>query len=458
MEHHIASDHEAIDKKRIKMTTQSVGRLICSLAVPSILTMLISALYNMADTYFVGSLGTSAIGGVGVIFPLMAIIQALGFFFGQGAGIMISRLLGSNDVRSAESLAVTGAMLSFACGAVLGGAGFVSIVPLVRSLGATDTIEPYAIAYGKYILIAFPWMMCSLTLNNILRYQGSSFYGMIGMVSGAVLNIVLDPIFIFTLDLGATGASIATALSQLAGLIILLLACGRASNLSLDLRKISLGVSTFKTMIRGGFPSLCRQGLGGVCVVLVNRAASGYGDAAIAAMSIVLRIVMLANSVLIGFGHGFQPVSGYNYGAKRYDRVMDGFYFCVKTSTIFLLVVAAILYIFASDMITIFRAGDQGVIDHGIRSIRLIAPAMPLYGVIIISNMLFQTIGRMFTASLLAMARMGLFTIPLLFVLRPIFAFYGVQMSIPIGDVMAFLLCLYFDIKIIREFKASTIP
>ena len=303
-------------EKQKMMLTAPVEGLICRMAVPTIISMLITALYNMADTYFVGKLGSNAAtGAVGVALPLMAIIQATGFFFGHGSGNSISRHLGAGDVEDAEKLAACGFAGAIGTGLIICVLGQLFLEHLARLLGSTATILPYAKEYMRYILFAAPYMTAALVLNNQLRLQGNANFAMIGITSGAVLNVALDPLFIFTFDMGVAGAAAATALSQLVSFVILLWALKRAGCVPLRFRYVRCMPSVIEQIFGGGLPSLVRQGLASLSVMMLNRAAGPYGDAAIAAMSIVGRICQFAGSAVIGFGQGFQPVCGFNYGA-----------------------------------------------------------------------------------------------------------------------------------------------
>ncbi|MDR3249342.1 MAG: MATE family efflux transporter [Treponema sp.] len=443
---------ENIPSKFEKMTTYPVEKLVGQLAVPSILIMMISAMYNMADTYFVGSLGTSATAAVGVSFSLMAVIQAVGFFFGHGSGNYISRALGAQNTGDAERMAATGFFSAFIIGAVITVAGLLFINPLVRLLGATDTILPYALDYIQFILLAAPFMVCSLMLNNLLRFQGSAFFGMIGMTSGAVLNIALDPLFIFVFGLGIKGASLATMLSQTISCILLFTITGAAKqNVHILPRNFIPEIRLYKEIVRGGTPSLLRQGLMSLSAILLNHTAGGYGDAVIAAVSIVNRVVMLASSALLGLGQGFQPVCGFNYGAKRYDRVKKAFWFCLRLSTVTLIILAVVCFIFAPDIIAQFRKDDPKVIAVGTLTLRLQCFVFPLAAWIILNNMMLQTMGKGLAASVLAFSRQGLFLIPLLFILTPSLGILGIQLCMPIADVCTFILALPLGIRVLHK-------
>jgi putative MATE family efflux protein len=438
------------DERFYKMIHTPVEHLVLTLGLPSIMINIISAAYNMADTYFVSYLGTSAVAGVGIVFPLMAVIQAVGFLFGQGSGNFISRELGARHVDGASMMAATGFFSALITGVFLCCMGQIFINPLIRLLGATPTILPHAQAYMRFILIGAPWMAGSLVLNSQLRFQGSSLYGMIGMISGAVLNIILDPLFIFVFHLGVMGASLATAISQFAGCAVLLVGCAHKGNISIHPRNFSPGFANYKEIFRGGVPSLLRQGLGSVVTIVMNHFARSYGDAAIAAIAIVNRLVLTANAIILGIGQGFQPVCGFNYGARRYDRVKKAFWFCVKIVTAVLFFGGALLAIFAPRIIALFRKEDLEVIRIGARSLRLNCFAMPFAGWIILANMMIQTMGKAKEASLLALARQGLFLIPFLFILTPGLGLLGIQISQPASEIAAF----FFSIPLVfREFK-----
>ena len=364
-----------------------------------------------------GKINTSATAAVGVVFPLMAIIQAFGFFFGHGSGNYISRQLGAKEVEDASKMSATGFVSAFLMGCVILVVGFIFTDPLLRVMGATPTILPYAREYMRIILIGAPYMTASLVLNNQMRFQGSAVYSMVGIASGAVINIALDPLLIFGFDMGIAGAAVATIISQFISFCLLIAGTFRGGNLRLNLRDFTPCRKYYQNILKGGFPSLCRQGLGSFATICLNLMAGPYGDAAIAAMSIVSRIANFAASVVIGFGQGFQPVCGFNYGAKLYHRVRHGFWFCVKFSSIFLTAVAIAGWICADGLIEIFLKNDPQVVEYGSLALRLQCITFPLLGWITISNMMLQTIGKAVKASLLAMSRQFLFFVPVILLL-----------------------------------------
>jgi len=440
------------------MTTKPVKRLIISLAWPTILSMIVTATYNMADTFFVGRLGTSATGGIGVVFSVMTMIQAIGFTFGQGSGNYISRLLGQRKGEEAERIASTGFFCALGLGVLLAIPGELLLTPIVRLLGATDTIVPYACAYLRFILIGMPFMIGGFVLNCLLRFQGSSFYGMIGIVSGAVINIGLDPLFIFTFQLGTAGAALATATSQAVSFFVLLYQCSRSGNIRLRFRNFAPSVSRARKMAAGGLPTFFRQGVFSVAMILLNRQAGVYGDAAIAAMSIVFRVIMFAISVILGFGQGFQPVIGFNYGAKRTDRVLEAYRFTVLASIAALAVMSFAAFPFAPGIIEAFRRDDPEVVRIGTMALRYQLVALPLSGFVIVNNMFFQVLGKTVRAVIAAVARQGLFFIPLILLLPRLFGLAGIQLAQPVGDVLTFILVLFLSADLRRRLKQMRIP
>ena len=445
---------DGFTEKHEKMTTTPVEKLVLRLAVPTVLTMLISALYNMTDTFFVGSLGTSATAGVGVAFPLMTVIQAIGFFFGQGSGNRVARELGAMKTESASKAAVTGFILCLAVGTIISAAGLAVIDDMAVFLGATPTVLPYARGYLFYILLGVPWMTASLMLSNLLRFQGGAFYAMIGMTTGGLLNVVLDPIFIFVLKMGVQGAALATMISQFVSFCLLLAGCSRGGNIRLKLKHFTPNRSTLREIARGGTPSLFRQLIASIAVICINNLSGNYGDAAIAAMSIVSRVTLIANSVLFGVGQGFQPVCGFNYGAKLYGRVKRGFWFCVKLFTVLMALATVVAWIWAPEIISVFRKDDAEVIAIGSLALRLQFATSILMGWVIINSMMLQTMGKSISASTIALARQGLFLLPILFILTRSFGLLGIQISQPIADVASFILSIPFNIRAMREMKS----
>ena len=438
------------------MLNMPVSRVIPQLAIPTIISMLITSIYNMADTFFVSQLGTSASGAVGVIFSAMAIIQAVAFTIGMGSGTNVSQALGAGDEEKAQRYVSTAFFTAVAVGAVLAAAALLNIDWLVRFLGATETIAPYAKDYATYIFYAAPFMMGSLAMNNLLRFEGLSIYGMVGITTGGILNMVLDPLLIFGFGLGTSGAAIATAISQFVSFTILLIMTNtKDAAISIHPRNFRPTARMYGRIFYMGLPSLGRQGIASVSTILLNNAAGLYGDAAIAAMSIVSRFIMFINSTVIGFGQGFQPVCGYCYGAGRYSRVREAFTFCVKVSTIILLVLSVISFVFARPIVTVFRRDDPLVIEIGTFALRALLLTLPLWGFITMSNMFTQSIGYGVRATIIATARQGIFLIPALLILPRLLGLLGIQCAAPVSDVCAFVMSLLIVRSILRQLERT---
>ncbi|MBS6645108.1 MAG: MATE family efflux transporter [Clostridiaceae bacterium] len=435
-----------------QMIETPVKKLIPQLAIPTIISMLVTSIYNMADTFFVSQIGTSASGAVGVMFSAMAMIQAIGFTLGMGSGNYISRSLGNRDEDTAGRSAATSFFTAAIIGVLIAVIGSVFSEPMVYFLGATPTIAPFAQQYARYILFAAPFMLTSFVMNNILRAQGNAFFAMLGITTGGILNMVLDPLLIFGFNMGISGAAIATMMSQMISFAILLYQCNfQEGCIKIQISKFTPTLKMYGEILHAGLPSFCRQGLASVATVVLNYAAGPYGDAAIAAMSIVTRFMMFVNSSLIGFGQGFQPVCGFNFGAKRYDRVLEAFWFCVKVAVTMLTCFGIVAFIFSRPIITSFRREDLAVIEIGTLALRLQLLTMPFQAGVIMVNMLTQSIGYGFRASLVAMGRQGLFLIPSLIILPEIFGILGLQMAQPIADLLTFVLAFVIVVGILKE-------
>lgn len=443
----------ARQERFVYMTQTPIPKLIAQLSVPTIISMLVSGLYNMADTFFVGRISTQATAAVGIVFSLMAIIQAVGFFCGHGSGNYMSRRLGAGDVKEASEMAATGFVLAFILGMVILVVGMVFLRPLSVMLGATPTMMKETQDYMRIILIGAPYMTAQLVVNNQLRFQGSAMYAMVGLVSGAVLNIGLDPLFIFTFGMGVAGAALATILSQLVSFCILFVGSQKGANIRIRIRNVRFTRHYLMQIVNGGTPSLCRQGLNSISTIILNTMAGAMGgDAAIAGMSIVTRVMMLANSALIGFGQGFQPVCAFNYGAELKERVRKAFWFCVKYGTVFLLFMAAFCCVFSPEIIAFFRK-DPEVIAVGSVALRIQAVVFPLNAFIVMSNMMLQSIGKGVKASLLAASRSGLFFIPFILILSYTLGLFGVEITQTCSDVCTFVLSVPLALSELKQMK-----
>ena len=433
-EHH---PKQQLDQRQ-KMLDTPVNRLIPTLAVPTIASMMVTSIYNMADTYFVSQISTSASGAVGIVFSVMAIIQAVGFTVGMGSGSIASLKLGQNKKEEADVVASSAVLTALVLGVVLAAIGIFNIGELIWLLGSTPTIYPYALDYAQYIILGCPVMILSFTLNNLLRWQGKASLSVIGLGTGGILNMVLDPLFIFGFDLGIAGAAIATLLSQCVSLGILSsFFILKKSDLRVSPACISRSPQIYISILKQGMPSFFRQGLMSVSTMAVNWNARVFGDAAVAALAIVTKVFSFIQSITIGFGQGFQPVLGYNYGAGRLDRVKQAVIFSIKTCTIILTIAAIIGFIFSGQIIALFR-DDPQVIEIGTRAFRYQCFTLPLMAVLTFANMFFQSLGKSGRATVLAICRQGVL-IPLAFILPWQFNLTGLEITQAASDLVAFL-------------------
>ena len=437
-----------------KMTETPITKLIISLAVPTVISMLVSAIYNSADAYFVSRIGTSASGAVGVLFSLMAIIQAIGFAVGMGSGSIISRLLGEKKGDEASKIASSALFLGIFFGMIIVLVISFRMPYFMESFGATETILPHAVSYGRYIVFGAPFMMGVYALNNILRYQGNAKYGMLGVTSGAILNIGLDPLFIFVFKLGTGGAGLATLVSQIISFFILLyFYIAGKSAVKLSFKKVSRSITTYLHIFKIGLPSLARQGFASIGVTLLNRSARAYGDAAVASMSIVGKIFMIIFSVMLGICQGYQPVLGINYGAKNYERVRKAFFCTLSLCFLVAVVMGTPTFIFAKQIMSVFTKDDELVIEYGITAMRAQCFALALIPINNITSTTLQVTGKSWTATLIACMRQGIFFIPLILTLPHYLGFFGVQCSQPIADAVTSLCAIPFGVSFIKSIK-----
>ncbi len=441
------------DAQYKRMTETPIPRLIIELGIPTTISMLITNIYNMADTFFVGQLGsTSASGATGIVFGLMSIIQAFGFMYGQGAGSLISRHLGQKDPQNASKYASVSFATALISGAFITILGFIFMDPLLTFLGSTPTILEFARDYAVYILLSAPFMAASFVLNNILRYEGKAFFAMIGLTTGGILNMIGDPIFMFKCHMGISGAGLSTALSQLISFSILLFMflSGKTQS-KLSVRNLGRPFGKLVEIIKTGFPSMARQGFASIATMLLNNQAAAFGgDAAVAAMSIVSRINMFIFAVGLGIGQGFQPVAGYNYGARKYSRVKNGYFFTMAAGGTLIGTLAVIGLIFSGGVISVFR-DDPAVIEIGTLAMRVHCLALFVQPVCVCSNMLFQSVGKSGRATFTAILRSGLYFLPIIAILPYFIGVLGVQTAQPIADFMTFLTVIPIAAQFIRS-------
>lgn len=425
------------DMKYIKMTETPIPRLVITLGIPTTISMLITNIYNMADSYFVSQISESAGGATSVVFGIMTILQAFGFMFGHGAGSQISRFLGKQDSQNASKYASTSFFYSLLCGILILAGGLIFLEPLMMLLGSTDTILPYAKDYGMWILIAAPAMCASCVLNNILRYEGMATLAMIGLTTGGILNMILDPVFIFELNMGISGAGFATAVSQYISFgILLYMFLAKRTQSKLSLKFIDKKLGTIGSIIKEGLPSFARQGLNSVSTVVLNTQAKAFGDIAIAAMGYVSKTAGLIFSVGLGIGQGFQPVVGFNYGAKKYERVRKSAIFTFLFSMVFLGVISVACYIFANDIIYLFGENDEVTKIGGV-ALKMFCISMLFFPVSVVATMLFQSIGKSVSALILSCLQNGLLLIPMYYILPIYMNITGIQVARPLAYILS---------------------
>lgn len=446
-------EKKAADLQYKKMTETPVNRLVFSLSIPTVISMLITMIYNMADTYFVSKISVSASGATGIVFGLMSIFQAFGFLYGQGAGSIISRLLGKKDVENARRFCSTAFFSSLIIGVTASVLCTLFLERLMLALGSTQTILPYAKAYGIYILIAGPALTTSCVMNNILRYEGAARLAMMGLTIGGLLNIALDPLLIFVFDMGISGAGLATCISQYISMVILLfMFLKKKCQCRIKFKYFSPSIKTAWEIVATGFPSFIRNGLNSISTMVLNMMSAPYGDECIAAMSISNRWAMVIFSVCVGIGQGFQPVSAFNFGAGKYDRVRKGMNFLWVYGTAVVTVLAGLSFAFAPQIVSLFR-NDAEVVQIGTQVLRYMCIALVLLPTALTANMTFQSVGKKGRALLLASCQNGLFFIPLVLLLPRMFGLVGLEISQPVAYISAALVSVPFLVAFRSKLK-----
>ena len=423
------------------LTQAPVHRVIGAMAIPTIISMLLTSMYNLVDTFFVGKINTQSTAAVGIVFSVMFFIQAFSFFFGNGSGNYISRQLGAQNTKDAEVMASTGLFYTLVFSLIVMLLGWIFLEPISILLGSTPTILPYTRQYLGISLLGTPFIMGTFCINNQMRFQGFTKYSVYGAISGSIINCLLDPVFIFGFSMGVSGAAVASVIGQICGFVILLIMSQKEGVIHYTHRRISFEGRFVKEIIAGGTPSISRQGLASVSTIALNSVAGNYGDAAIAAMSIVTRISMFIFSVIVGLGQGFQPMCGFCYGAKLYDRVKEGFWFSTKIGTFFLLFWSVVLIIFSGEVVSLFR-DDPEVIAIGIPALRYQMIIFPSCSFMLMANMMMQTCRKTIRANILAASRQGLFFIPLIFVLPYFYGLFGVEICQAVSDVISLIVTI----------------
>ena len=434
------------------MTETPVAKLILNLGIPTTISMLITNIYNMADTYFVGTLGESAQAATGVLFTVQAIMQGIAFMLGHGGGTFIARALADKNTKEATKYISSAFFIGGIIGLIITALGLTFLDPLVRFLGSTETIAPHAKDYGMWVLLAAPFIICSLILNNGLRYEGKAFYAMFGLTAGGILNILGDYVLVMKCGLGVYGAGLATAASQVVSFAILLFMYLKMAQSTIRFQSVSKDIRLYLTIARVGLPSLIRQGLTSVTNGLLNNITKPFGDAAIAAMSVVSRYSSFLMCVGLGMGQGFQPVASFNYQAKKYDRVKKGLLFTTAFGLVFIGAMSGISIVFAEPIISIFQKHPD-VIEIGSKALRFAAIGMMFMPFSVPVNMLYQSIQQPTISSVLSLIRSGMVTIPLLLLGVPFLGLLGIQIAQPTADIIAGLISIPFILRFVRQTK-----
>ncbi len=442
-------EREAADAYYKKMTETPVSRLIVTLGIPTTISMLVTNIYNMADTYFVGTLGESQQGATGILFTLQAIIQAVSFMLGQGSGSLVAKALADKDVDESSRYVSTAFFGGALIGTVLSVVGLIFLRPFMLLLGSSDTILPYAMDYGLWVLLSAPFVVCSFILNNNLRYEGRSLYSMIGLVSGGILNIVGDYLLVIVFDMGVFGAGLATAVSQLISFFILLAFYMRMAQSHISIKRVSRDVGVYLLVIRIGFPALIRQGLSSISSGILNNLTKVYGDAAIAAISVVNRFSGFLMCVGLGIGQGFQPVASYNYRAGKYRRVKRGLLFTMACGLVMIATISIPGMLFPSAIVSVFQKSPE-VISIGSFALRAASFGVMFLSLSVPVNMLFQSIRRPELSSFLSLLRSGLMFIPTLYITTSLWGLVGIQISQPVSDILTGLISVPFVIWFIK--------
>lgn len=432
-----------------KMTQTPVAKLVVTLGIPTTLSMLITNIYNMADTYFVGTLGESQQAATGILFTLQAIIQAIAFMLGQGSGTLVSKALADKNTKEASEYVSSAFFLGGLSGLILAVLGLIFLNPLLGFLGSTKTILPYARQYGMWVLLSCPFVVCSFVLNNNLRYEGMAFYAMIGLTTGGVLNIFGDYILIRIFEMGVFGAGLATAASQTISFFILYYFHRKMAQGKIGFSFISKKAGLYFSVMRVGFPALIRQGMASVTNGLLNNMTKIYGDAAIAAMSVVNRFSAFMLCVGLGIGQGFQPVASFNYRAKEYTRVKKALIFTILVGLGMVGTIAIVAFLFAPQIVNLFQKSEN-VHEIAVFALRCAIAGTMFLPFSVPVNMLYQSIRKVGTSSVLSLLRPCLF-IPILLITTKFWGVTGIQISQPLSDALTGIISIPFTIHFLTK-------
>ncbi|GAA0785725.1 MATE family efflux transporter [Hathewaya limosa] len=437
-----------------KLTETPVSKLVINMAIPSTLAMLIGIAYSLADTYFVSKIDTASTASVGLAFSFMSVIQAFGLLYGHGSGNYISRMEGEKNKKESSKMAIDGLIISFIVGAIILILGEIYIDKLVYFLGANKSLIPLTKEYLSILLIGAPFMISSLTINTQFRLQGNASLGAIGITMGAIINCILDPILIFSFNLKIKGAAYATIIGEIISFFILVFLSSKKENVKFSFKNFHINKNILKELFGGGLPNFTREIFIGVSLSLLNNRLKIYGKEYLAAFTIVNRLMLAGTYLMVGLGHGFQPVCVFNYGAKLYKRVEKALKFTLKSAIIFMIFISAI-FIIKSDNLISFFTSDYNVITIGSMVLKIQSLSLPLIGYITISGMFLQNIHRFKEATLVTTLRQGFIYIPLILIIPKLFGLEGILWVQPVSDLIAFIIASILTTKNQRRLKLS---
>lgn len=440
------------NKKMELLGNAPIPKALVSLGIPIMIGMLINALYNLVDAYFVGGLGESPMGAISIVFPLGQVVVGLGLMFGNGAASYLSRLLGSGDKKTANIVASTALYSSVLIGAVLIIFATIFLKPILTSLGATETIMPYALTYARIYVISCIFNVFNVTMNNIVASEGAAKTTMCALLLGAVINIGLDPLFIYTFDMGVAGAAIATAISQFVStLVYLTYILRKRSAFTFSIKDFIPTQQTFMEILKIGIPTLTFQLLTSLSIALINRASSTYGDAVIAGMGAVTRVTSMGTLVVFGFLKGFQPIAGFSYGAKNFKRLRESIRISILWSTIFCVVVGLLMVVFSTQIISQFANGNGEMISVGQKSLVANGLSFFLFGFYTVYSSLFLALGKGTAGFFLGACRQGICFVPIILLLPAIWGISGILYAQPIADIISAIITVFMAFNLHRK-------
>ena len=439
-------------KKMELLGSTSIPKALLAMGIPTMIGMLVNAFYNLVDAYFVGGLGESQMGAISVVYPLGQVVVGLGLLFGNGAASYISRLLGRGDKENADKVASTALYSSVSVGAVIIIISMVFLHPILKLLGATDSILPYAATYAGIYIVSCIFNVFNVTMNNIVTSEGAAKTTMCALLTGAVLNIALDPLFIYVFDLGVAGAAIATAISQVVSTCVYLTYIFRKKSVfHFRVKDCTYTKETMSEIFKIGIPTLVFQILTSVSISLINNAAGDYGDSAIAGMGVVTRLISMGSLSVFGFIKGFQPIAGYSYGAKKFDRLREAIKTSILWSTVFCVIFGVILALFPTAIVSQFTKGDAEMIRIGVASLRANGISIMLFGFYTVYSSLFLALGKGREGFILGACRQGICFIPVILLLPMVWGLNGIMYAQPIADVLSAIITVFMAIPLHKK-------